>query len=121
MNLYTQIIHLFYTLLKHMFMDFFKNFNLKDDGVFISTFFNDVQHMHDEKSFDVSHSRAVVNRDRQAAHDLLVRDYFADNCLYNDDSFKRRFRLNKVVFLRISNALEVHYDYLKKKLMLEEE
>lgn len=41
--------------------------------------------------------------------------YFADNCIYNDDSFKRRFRLNNAMFLHISNALEVCHDFFKQK------
>nr|KAJ0200484.1 hypothetical protein LSAT_V11C600323040 [Lactuca sativa] len=45
----------------------------------------------------------------------------ADNCLYNDDSVEHRFRLNKAIFLRISNALETRYDFSNKNPMLEEE
>ncbi|KAL7599405.1 hypothetical protein Lser_V15G21282 [Lactuca serriola] len=96
-------------------MEFLKSFDSDDDVEFVETFFNVVQHIHDEESSNAARTRAVVNRDRQAAHDLLVRDYFADNCLYNDDSFERRFRLNKAIFLRISNALESRYDFFKQK------
>ncbi|XP_052621039.1 uncharacterized protein LOC111904210 [Lactuca sativa] len=98
---------------KHI--EFLKAFDSDDDVEFVDTFFNVVQHIHDEESSNAARTRAVVNRDRQAAHDLLVRDYFADNCLYNDDSFERRFRLNKAIFLRISNALESRYDFFKRK------
>lgn len=79
------------------------------------TFFNVVQHIHDEESSNVARTRAVVNRDRQVTHNLLVRDYFDDNCLYNDESFERHFRLNKIIFLCISNALESRYDFFKQK------
>ncbi|XP_052621102.1 uncharacterized protein LOC128126941 [Lactuca sativa] len=96
-------------------MEFLKSFDSDDDVEFVETFFNVVQHVHAEESSNAARTRTVVNRDRQAAHDLLVRDYFADNCLYNDDSFKRRFRLNKAIFLRISNALESRYDFFKQK------
>ncbi|XP_023765099.1 uncharacterized protein LOC111913604 [Lactuca sativa] len=96
-------------------MDFFKNFDSDDDIEFISTFFNVVQHIHNEESSNVARSSAVVNRDRQAAHDLLVCDYFADNYLYNDDSFERHFRINNAIFLRISNALEARYGFFKQK------
>nr|KAJ0201596.1 hypothetical protein LSAT_V11C600299180 [Lactuca sativa] len=91
------------------------SFDSDDDVEFVETFFNVVQHVHAEESLNAGRTRAVVNRDRQAAHDLLVRDYFADNCIYNDDSFERRFRLNKAIFLRISNALESRYDFFKQK------
>ncbi|KAL7618784.1 hypothetical protein Lser_V15G01150 [Lactuca serriola] len=96
-------------------MELLKSFDSDDDVEFVETFFNVVQHVHAEESSNAARTRAVVNRDRQAAHDLLVRDYFADNCLYNDDSFERRFRLNKAIFLRISNALESRYDLFKQK------
>ncbi|XP_052621876.1 uncharacterized protein LOC128127444 [Lactuca sativa] len=96
-------------------MEFLKSFDSDDDVEFVETFFNVVQHVHAEESSNAARTRTVVNRDRQAAHDLLVRDYFADNCLYNDDSFERRFRLNKAIFLRISNALESRYDFFKQK------
>ncbi|KAL7611002.1 hypothetical protein Lser_V15G13725 [Lactuca serriola] len=98
---------------KHM--EFLKTFDSDDDVEFFETFFNVVQHIHNEESSNAAHTRAVVNRDRQAAYDLLVRDYFADNFLYNNDSFERRFRLNKAIFLRISNALESRYDFFKQK------
>ncbi|XP_052622660.1 uncharacterized protein LOC128127950 [Lactuca sativa] len=88
---------------------------MDDDVEFIETFFNVMQHIHDEESLNAGRTRAVVNRNRQAAHDLLVRDYFADNCLYNDESFECRCRLNKAIFLRISNALESCYDFFKQK------
>ncbi|KAL7597307.1 hypothetical protein Lser_V15G28517 [Lactuca serriola] len=96
-------------------MEFLKSFDSDDDVEFAETFFNVVQHVHAEESSNAARTRAVINRDHQAAHDLLVHDYFADNCLYNDDSFERRFRLNKAIFLRISNALESRYDFFKQK------
>ncbi|XP_052621704.1 uncharacterized protein LOC128127292 [Lactuca sativa] len=98
---------------KHM--EFLKTFDSDDNIEFVETFFNIVQHIHNEESSNVACTRAVVNRDRQAAHDLLVCDYFADNYLYNDDSFERRFCPNKAIFLRISNALESRYDFFKQK------
>ncbi|XP_023730733.1 uncharacterized protein LOC111878469 [Lactuca sativa] len=95
-------------------LELLKYFDWDDDDEFISTFFNVMQHIHDEENLDVARTRAVVNHDRQAAHDLLVCDYFADNYDYNDDSFERCFRLNKAIFLHISNALEACYDFLKQ-------
>ncbi|XP_023764118.1 uncharacterized protein LOC111912604 [Lactuca sativa] len=96
-------------------MEFLKSVDSDDDVEFVETLFNVMQHIHDEESSNVARTRAVVNRDRQAVHDLLVRDYFADNCLYYDDSFERHFRLNKAILLRISNTLESRYDFFKQK------
>lgn len=48
-----------------------------------------------KREASVKKTRKTINRDRAAAHELLVRDYFAEDCLYDDKQFKRRFRLNK--------------------------
>jgi len=58
-------------------------------------------------------SRTSVNRDRQGAHDRLVRDYFADNCLYDNVAFKRRFRLSRNLFNRICKDLDDQYPYFQ--------
>nr|KAJ0186820.1 hypothetical protein LSAT_V11C900495730 [Lactuca sativa] len=100
-------------------MGCFKNFDSDDDREFISTFFNIVQHIHDKESLNVA--QTVVNHDHQAAHDLLIHDYFVNNCPYNDVSFEHLFRLNKAMFLRISNVLEARYDYFKQNPLLDEE
>lgn len=81
----------------------------------MSTFFNIVQHINNDEHMDVRCKRAVVYRDRQIAHKLLVCDYFSDNCLYKDATFERHLRLNMTLFLRISNVLEARYDYFKQK------
>ena len=47
-------------------------------------FFSIVQSVAAEKeSNKVVRTRATINRNRQEAHKRLVRDYFADNCLYD--------------------------------------
>lgn len=74
-----------------------------------------MQHIDDEKRTNITHTRAVVDRDRQTAYKLLVRDYFVGNCLYNDEAFKRCFRLNRTLFLCISNILQARYEYFKQK------
>ena len=47
---------------KHI--EFLKAFDSDDDVEFVDTFFNVVQHIHDEESSNIAHIRAVVNRDR---------------------------------------------------------
>ncbi|XP_022024868.1 putative nuclease HARBI1 [Helianthus annuus] len=39
------------------------------------------------------------------AHEKLVNDYFSDEPLYNDEIFRRRFRMNRRLFTRIANDL----------------
>ncbi|KAH9122518.1 hypothetical protein AeMF1_006205, partial [Aphanomyces euteiches] len=37
--------------------------------------------------------RRVVQRDRQAAHERIVQDYFCERPIFGDDHFRRRFRM----------------------------
>ena len=60
-------------------------------------------------------------RDREAAADLLMWDYFTEPCNYNDDIFERRFRMKKPLFLRIVGDLEREYPFFNRAEMLEEE
>ncbi|GAA0147778.1 hypothetical protein LIER_07396 [Lithospermum erythrorhizon] len=46
-----------------------------------------------------------VGRDRHEAHNILFKDYFADDATFTEDQFRRRFRRNKKVFMRIVNDL----------------
>jgi hypothetical protein len=53
-------------------------------------------------------------RDREAAAELLMRDYFTEPCNYNDDIFERRFRMRKLLFLRIVGDLEREYPFFQQ-------
>src|SRR5262249_43485983 len=50
----------------------------------------------------------VINRSRAEGHERLYRDYFADNPVYTDYNFRRRFRMHRPLFLRILNAVEAY-------------
>ena len=81
-----------------------------DETEFISTMYNYYLDDLDDDEEDVLITRsAALNRDRAAAHDRLVHDYFADDWVYDLDAFKRRFRVSRHIFLRIINALESRY------------
>lgn len=54
-----------------------------------------------------------IKRDRQAAHNRLYKDYFAEDSLYNDHHFRRRFRMRRHLFLRIMEALGHHSEYFQ--------
>ncbi|XP_057760075.1 uncharacterized protein LOC130980406 [Arachis stenosperma] len=57
-----------------------------------------------------------INRDREAGHDRLFQDYFADEPVYNADIFRRRFRMRRDVFLRIVDALSNVYPYFQQRV-----
>ncbi|KAJ9567906.1 hypothetical protein OSB04_003872 [Centaurea solstitialis] len=55
------------------------------------------------------------DRGREEGHDKLVADYFSDNPVYNDEDFKRRFRMSRRLFVRIVSDLEREFEYFKQQ------
>lgn len=64
-----------------------------------------------QSSFGGSKRRKYVERDRTAAHARLVNDYFTEQPVWSNEVFRRRFRMQRELFLRIVNALESHDEY----------
>jgi hypothetical protein len=61
--------------------------------------------------------RRYIPRNREAGHDDLVANYFSANPIYTDEMFRRRFRMNKPLFLRIVAALSDWDLFLRIELM----
>lgn len=59
--------------------------------------------------------RVPVNRDREGGQVRLWNDYFSENPTYGDDKFRRRFRMNKPLFMRIVTSLENGDPYFPQK------
>ncbi|XP_019094446.1 PREDICTED: putative nuclease HARBI1, partial [Camelina sativa] len=59
--------------------------------------------------------REYIDRKREEGHERLWNDYFSDNPTYNAHHFRRRFRMNKLLFLRIVNRLSEEVPYFKPK------
>ena len=59
--------------------------------------------------------RHNLPRDIAVGHDRIYRDYFAEQCVYPEKHFRRRFRMSKSLFLRIVAAVETHDDYFRQK------
>jgi hypothetical protein len=49
--------------------------------------------------------RKFVDRDRGAAHERLVADYFGPQPLYDGNTFRRRYRMRRELFLRIVSSV----------------
>jgi len=49
--------------------------------------------------------RRHIERDRGAARDRLMSDYFVENPVYNDFQFRRRYRMKRHLFLHIVQTL----------------
>ncbi|XP_057793105.1 uncharacterized protein LOC131009710 [Salvia miltiorrhiza] len=61
----------------------------------------------------VVHHRQYVYRDHEATHLCLMQDYFNDNLTYGPTFFRRRFRMQKELFLRIVNAVQAENTYFQ--------
>ncbi|XP_019087537.1 PREDICTED: uncharacterized protein LOC104728477 [Camelina sativa] len=59
--------------------------------------------------------RVHINRDHEEGHARLWNDYFSDNPTYTQAMFRRRFRMNKPLFIRIVNAIENGVPYFRKR------
>jgi hypothetical protein len=57
----------------------------------------------------------IVNRNRTEGELRLYNDYFAENPKFIESQFRRRFRMNRRLFLRIANAFETHNPYFKQR------
>ncbi|XP_057792094.1 uncharacterized protein LOC131008961 [Salvia miltiorrhiza] len=61
----------------------------------------------------VVHHRQYVYRDREAAHLRLMQDYFNDNPTYGPIFFRRRFRMQKKLFLCIVDVVQGEDTYFQ--------
>ncbi|KAK3184825.1 hypothetical protein Dsin_032111 [Dipteronia sinensis] len=65
-------------------------------------------------SFNIG-GHIVINRDRESADRNLFNDYFAKNPRYNDQMFRRRFRMGRSLFLHIVVVVEAHDNYFVQR------
>lgn len=63
-----------------------------------------------------SDPRKYINRNREAADAELVADYFAEDPLYSEIMFRRRFRMRRPLFLRIVHALGEWSSYFTQRI-----
>ncbi|KAL6554254.1 hypothetical protein OROMI_019927 [Orobanche minor] len=57
----------------------------------------------------------MFNRNREEGHARLYHDYFSDTPTYPKESFRRRFRMRRSLFLRIQEAVVVHDNYFTQR------
>nr|XP_043621037.1 uncharacterized protein LOC122592786 [Erigeron canadensis] len=60
------------------------------------------------------HRRVVIDRRGEEAERRLMQDYFVDAPTFNPRQFRRRFRMHKPLFLRITGDLERKYRYFQQ-------
>ena len=59
--------------------------------------------------------RAYIERNRERGHNQLLTDYFNENPTYPPEMFRRRFRMNKSLFLRIVDRLSTEVPYFQQR------
>jgi hypothetical protein len=60
--------------------------------------------------------KRYIPRNREQAHDDLVANYFSANPIYTDEMFRRRFRMNRPLFLRIVDGLSNWSPYFTQRV-----
>ncbi|XP_041025468.1 uncharacterized protein LOC121265862 [Juglans microcarpa x Juglans regia] len=55
--------------------------------------------------------RKFIRRDHIQKHERLFRDYFTENLVYPSNLFQMRFRMSRLLFLRILNEVEAYEPY----------
>ena len=58
---------------------------------------------------------AYIERAWEQGHNQLWNDYFNDNPTYPPEMFRRRFRMNKSLFLRIVERISNEYPYFQQR------
>ncbi|XP_020254359.1 uncharacterized protein LOC109831450 [Asparagus officinalis] len=58
----------------------------------------------------------VINRGREEGNSRLYNDYFSNNPTYGANLFRRRFRMQRSLFLRIVDAVREHDNYFVQKV-----
>ncbi|KAL6580257.1 hypothetical protein OROMI_008281 [Orobanche minor] len=77
-------------------------------------------HQHHLTNMVSCHNGSVINhrmfnRNREEGHARLYHDYFSDTPTYPEESFRRRFRMRRSLFLRIQEAVTVHDNYFTQR------
>jgi hypothetical protein len=57
----------------------------------------------------------IVNCNRKEGELRLYNDYFAENSKFTESQFRRRFRMSRRLFLRITNTVEAHKSIFQTK------
>ncbi|KAK9048197.1 hypothetical protein SSX86_032840 [Deinandra increscens subsp. villosa] len=59
--------------------------------------------------------RKFIQRDRIKGHKRLFDDYFPEEAVYTSKQFRRRFRMRRLLFLRILNKVEANEPYFVQR------
>uniref|UniRef100_A0A0D3ACM1 Myb-like domain-containing protein n=1 Tax=Brassica oleracea var. oleracea TaxID=109376 RepID=A0A0D3ACM1_BRAOL len=85
------------------------------DQIFDQTFENLMIHGDEEDARKKRKKRAFIERNREEGHVRLWNDYFSETPTYPENFFRRRFRMNKPLFMRIVDRLSNEVPYFRQK------
>uniref|UniRef100_A0A0D3DNS6 DDE Tnp4 domain-containing protein n=1 Tax=Brassica oleracea var. oleracea TaxID=109376 RepID=A0A0D3DNS6_BRAOL len=91
-------------------------FDERCDQIFNQRFENLL--IHKEAQQEASRSkkkRAYIERQREQGHMQLWNDYFSEEATYPSHMFRRRFRMNKPLFMRIVDRLSAEIPYFQQR------
>uniref|UniRef100_A0A0D3A674 DDE Tnp4 domain-containing protein n=1 Tax=Brassica oleracea var. oleracea TaxID=109376 RepID=A0A0D3A674_BRAOL len=70
---------------------------------------------HQEEARKQRKKRAYIERNREEGHNRLWDDYFSETPTYPENFFRRRFRMNKRLFMHIVDRLSSEVQYFQEK------
>uniref|UniRef100_A0A0D3CV48 DDE Tnp4 domain-containing protein n=1 Tax=Brassica oleracea var. oleracea TaxID=109376 RepID=A0A0D3CV48_BRAOL len=85
------------------------------DQYFDETFENLVNDYGDQQERRRRKKRAYIERNREAGNLRLWNDYFSETPTYPDNLFRRRFRMNKPLFMKIVDRLANEVEFFRQK------
>jgi len=59
--------------------------------------------------------KRFIKRDHEEAHERLHKDYFAEDSIYNETHFHRRFQMRRHLFLCIVDALQSRFEFFQQR------
>ena len=79
-----------------------------------------VEHATQSTNYDAHHGGSIlnhrtINRHRLDGHNRLYQDYFAENSIYSEHVFRRRFRMRRPLFFGIQAAVELYDNYFVQR------
>ncbi|XP_024004398.1 uncharacterized protein LOC112081857 [Eutrema salsugineum] len=69
----------------------------------------------EEETINPRKRRAYIERNREEGHNRLWNDYFAENSTSPANLFRRRFRMNKPLFMHIVERLSTEIPYFQQR------
>nr|XP_043616304.1 uncharacterized protein LOC122588251 [Erigeron canadensis] len=82
----------------------------ESDGMFLH---NALQWMEDTSSSNAVQNCRTIERQRKIGHQILLNDWFVDEPKYDDAYFRKKFRMEKNMFLKIVDDIEANFPYFR--------